>query len=206
MSCWARQIVRSLISFYGNLILFNRMFPLGETAARCRLLGVTFIVACTAIVSVTLAAAQRANPKPTLVAGSKVNLASITEANWIQGKGPASFEFGKVYMFECWATWCGPCIELIPHVNELHDKYYDKGLRVYGIACWEKEKAKVEKFVQEKGAGMSYPVAYAGEGSSFETNWLTAAGVEAIPYAFIVEEISQRFASKITNFFCSLII
>ena len=39
--------------------------------------------------------------------------------------------------------------------------------------------------VKAKGEGMSYPVAYT-HGSAFETDWLTAAGVESIPHAFVV--------------------
>ena len=33
---------------------------------------------------------------------------------------------GKVVVLEFWATWCGPCVAAIPHLNELSDKYKDK--------------------------------------------------------------------------------
>ena len=32
---------------------------------------------------------------------------------------------GKVVVLEFWATWCGPCIAAIPHLNELSDHYRD---------------------------------------------------------------------------------
>lgn len=91
-------------------------------------------------------------------------------------------------MFECWATWCGPCIAAIPHVNELHKKYYEKGLRVFGINVFEDGLDKVAGFVKSKGEGMAYPVAYTGKGSPFEKEWLIPAGVRGIPHAFIVKE------------------
>lgn len=132
--------------------------------------------------------AQQAAPEPTLKPGSEMNLEPLAAAKWIQGEAPKSFETGKVYVFECWATWCGPCLAAIPHVNELHKKYYDKGLRVYGMNVWEDGFEKVEKFVKGKGEGMSYPVAYTGKGSAFETEWLTKAGVKGIPHAFVVKD------------------
>ncbi len=134
------------------------------------------------------AMAQQAAPEPTLKPGSEVKIEAVTSAKWIQGEPLKAFEPGKVYMFECWATWCGPCIAAIPHVNELHKKYFDKGLRIYGMNVWEDGEDKVDKFVKDKGDGMSYPVAYTGKGSAFENDWLKAAGVRGIPHAFIVKD------------------
>lgn len=140
----------------------------------------------TMLLATVPALAQQAAPAPTLVPGSAVKLEAVTAAKWIQGEPPKAFEPGKVYMFECWATWCGPCVAAIPHVNELHKKYHDKGLRVYGMNVLEDGVEKVENFLKGKGDGMSYPVAYTGEGSAFEKDWLVAAGVRGIPRALIV--------------------
>ncbi len=32
----------------------------------------------------------------------------------------------KVVVLEFWATWCEPCVENIPHINELAEKFKDK--------------------------------------------------------------------------------
>ena len=165
---------------------------------RC-LCGMTFILAATLLVSVS--AAQETKTEAKLVPGSDVSLSAIKAANWIQGEGPTAFEPGKVYVFECWATWCPPCIALIPHVNELHKKYHDKGLRVHGMS-WENETEKVKKFVKGRGEGMSYPIGIAVEGSPFEKEFLTAAGVESIPHAFVVKDGKLLFgtdASRLTD-------
>ena len=166
------------------------------------------MVICSAMVWSTTAVAQQTKSEPTLVSGAEVNLAAVKNADWIQGEGPVSFEPGKVYVFECWATWCGPCVALIPHVNELHEKYYDQGLRVHGMSSWEDDKEKVEKFVNAKGKGMSYPVAFTN-GSAFQTEWLEAAGVESIPHAFVVrngELLLQTEASRLTDSLIELIL
>ncbi len=172
-----------------------------------RLAGVSFVLACMVLASAPAFAKEstsKTEPKPTLVPGSKVSLPATAAADWIQGKGPRSFEPGKVYIFECWATWCGPCIGMIPHVNELHKKYYDKGLRIYGMSVWEKDedKNKVKNFVKKKGDEMSYPIAIASEGSAFEKEWLTASGAESIPHAFIVRNgklLASTEASRLTD-------
>ncbi|MES2569532.1 MAG: TlpA disulfide reductase family protein, partial [Verrucomicrobiota bacterium] len=109
------------------------------------------------------------------------------KAEWIQGTAPTAWEPDKVYVLECWATWCGPCIAAIPHVDALYDKYQARGLRVIGMDVFEEGKEKVVTFVQKKGDGMSYPVAYAGKSGAFENEWLKPAGVNAIPHAFIVK-------------------
>jgi thiol-disulfide isomerase/thioredoxin len=121
-------------------------------------------------------------------AGDAVTPDSLAKAEWITGAAPAAWEPGKLYILECWATWCGPCIAAIPHVDELYDKYQEKGLRVIGMNVSEDAKDKVAGFVKNKGEGMSYPVAYVGKGGDFENTWLKPAGVRGIPHAFVVKD------------------
>jgi len=138
----------------------------------------------------------------TLIAGSEVSLSPVMQADWIKGEAPESFEPGKVYIFECWSTRCGPCIAMIPHVNELHKKYYDKGLRIYGMSVYESNKQECMDFVKEKGDGMSYPVAFTGPGGPFEVEWMKPAGARGIPHAFIVKDgelLASTLASRLTN-------
>ena len=169
-----------------------------------RLRGLSFMVACMVMALATTAFAQKTKTGPTLVPGSDVNLDAITGLDWVQGEGPVTFEPGKVYVFECWATWCGPCVALIPHVNELHKKYYDRGLRVHGMNSWEEGRQKTVDFVKKKGDGMSYPVAYTS-GSAFETEWLNAAGVESIPHAFVVRNGKLLLATEAVRLTDSLV-
>ena len=138
----------------------------------------------------------------TLVAGSEVSLSSVIQAEWIQGEAPKSFEPGKVYIFECWSTKCGPCIGMIPHVNELHNKYYDQGLRIYGMSVYENDKDECVKFVKDQGDGMSYPVAFTGKNGPFELEWMKPAGARGIPHAFIVRNgklLASTLASRLTD-------
>lgn len=118
---------------------------------------------------------------------------ALAQGKYVQGEPVKSFEKGKVYVVEMWATWCGPCIAAIPHVNELQQKYADKGLVVIGQNVWERDPSKVEPFVKDMGAKMAYRVAMddvsAGDdaGKMAET-WMKAAGRNGIPCSFIVDK------------------
>lgn len=113
-------------------------------------------------------------------------------AKWVQGEPVNEFAPGKAYIVEFWATWCGPCRVSIPHLNELHGKFKDKGLIVIGQDCWENDEKLVEPFVKKMGEKMTYRVALddksADKKGAMAVNWMQAAGQEGIPTAFIVNK------------------
>src|SRR6478752_36331 len=37
-------------------------------------------------------------------------------------------------LIEAWATWCGPCLQSIPHLNQLKERYGARGLQIVGIS------------------------------------------------------------------------
>ena len=51
---------------------------------------------------------------------------------------------GKVVVLEFWATWCGPCVANIPHLNELADKFAGK---VRFIAIDDESTVTVKRFL-----------------------------------------------------------
>ena len=57
---------------------------------------------------------------------------------------------GKVVVLNFWATWCPPCIEEIPSLNQLQDHYADKGLEVVAVSVDEDPDAYHNFLTQNK--------------------------------------------------------
>lgn len=115
-------------------------------------------------------------------------------AKWVKGKPVEKFEPGKTYVVEFWATWCGPCIQTIPHLTELAKKHKD--IPFAGVSVWENQpddtstdyQDKVVKFVKEMGAKMDYSVAYDDPTGIMAKTWMQAAGQEGIPASFVIND------------------
>lgn len=68
---------------------------------------------------------------------------------------------GKVILLAFWETWCSPCLESIPKIKQLVNKYSPDAFEVWGIASDEKTFPKVPAVV--KRTGINYPVYYGTE-------------------------------------------
>ncbi|MFG0252805.1 MAG: peroxiredoxin family protein [Phycisphaerales bacterium JB038] len=44
---------------------------------------------------------------------------------------------GNMVVMDFWATWCHPCTEAMPHMQQLHEDYKDRHVSVVGINVWE---------------------------------------------------------------------
>src|SRR6201999_200289 len=106
-------------------------------------------------------------------------------ASWAQGDPVKEFEPGKMYVVEFWATWCGPCRASIPHLNELYQKFKDKGVVVIGQDVWEQEENGVAPFIKKMGTNMTYRVALDDKSNdtkgAMAATWMEAAGRNGIP-------------------------
>ena len=117
--------------------------------------------------------------------GGEMNTYPAVE--WIKGDPITQFEKDKIYIVELWATWCVPCVAAMPHLNDLNKKFGDK-ISMVGQDVMEDDKAKVVKFVKDKGDALTYRMAFAGgAGSDFDKKWIQPAGVSGIPQTFVIQ-------------------
>ncbi len=123
-------------------------------------------------------------PTPTLKAGDKAP--AFKPDKWLQGAEVKAFEPGKVYVVEFWATWCRPCIAVMPHLADLADEYKSQGLTVIGFDSRAYDRRELaEGFVETRGPKLGYTFAWADTDDT-HTAWMTAAGQAGIPCSFVV--------------------
>jgi thiol-disulfide isomerase/thioredoxin len=53
----------------------------------------------------------------------------------LKGAPVASFTSGHTYVVEFWATWCGPCVVMMPHLGDIQEELGSKGVRVIGFTA-----------------------------------------------------------------------
>ncbi len=95
---------------------------------------------------------------------------------------------GKVVLLTFWATWCGPCREEMPHLENLHRKFAENGLVVLGLN--DEPADRTRKFLQE--AGITFPNLHSVDGQEFRLY-----AIDAIPTSLIVDrrgQIHKRFS------------
>jgi len=99
----------------------------------------------------------------------------------LEGKTVAMKDLSnKVVIVDFWATWCGPCREEIPHLNELYSELKGKGLEIVGISMDTDGTDGVKDFARE--FRIQYPIVMGDEkvAESF-------GGIIGLPTTFIID-------------------
>ena len=107
----------------------------------------------------------------------------------LEGKTVAMKDLAnKVVIVDFWATWCGPCREEIPHLNELYSELKGKGLEIVGISMDTDGTDGVKDFARE--FRIQYPIVMGDEkvAESF-------GGIIGLPTTFIIDR-NGKIAKK----------
>lgn len=104
--------------------------------------------------------------------GDSLSLASLT---------------GKVVLLDWWYEGCKPCLEAMPHLQELQDKYGSQGLQVVGINPVNSISANTQPFLQNRG--IRYPALYSNETDPYLPEKYDVEGI--YPSMYILDQEGQ---------------
>lgn len=75
----------------------------------------------------------------------QVKSPQISISEWVGAQPPTIS--GKTLVLEFWATWCGGCIEAMPHINAMAERFGSDNILFISINAYDK-RGKIEKFLE----------------------------------------------------------
>jgi thiol-disulfide isomerase/thioredoxin len=94
---------------------------------------------------------------------------------------------GKVVLVNLWATWCGPCINEMPHLNEMQEKYRDQGFEVIGLDSDDESKEDIEAFAAKQK--LNYPLGWAD--GAMMSEFVKLSKLAGIPQSILINRDGQ---------------
>lgn len=119
---------------------------------------------------------------------STLSLEGLPEV-WLQGAPVKEWEKDKVYIFEFWATWCGPCLAAMPHMEQLHQAFKDNPrMQIIGVNVMDRKTPEaLKEFIKNRPTPLNYTMAVDVDGKKTREKWLEPLKVNGIPHAFAVK-------------------
>lgn len=96
---------------------------------------------------------------------------------------------GEVVYLDFWASWCGPCRQSFPFMNELHARYKDQGLRILAVNV-DETRADAQRFLDRFPA--DFQIIY-----DHQAALPPLYGVEGMPTAYYIDHRGQIQHEKI---------
>ena len=119
-----------------------------------------------AVASLGAAALDRGAPAPPFALAGKDGAVQLAQFR------------GKVVYVDFWASWCGPCRQSFPWMNEMQARYGAKGLQVIGVNL-DAKAADAHQFLAENPA--QFLIAFDAAGTTPR-----AYGIKGMPSSVLV--------------------
>lgn len=87
---------------------------------------------------------------------------------------------GEVVLLDIWGLWCQPCLLSLPKVQQLHEKFKDKGLTVIAVHGWGGNFEKISEFIEKN----KYSFAVGVDGGKTVRDY----GIVGIPAYYLIDK------------------
>ena len=101
---------------------------------------------------------------------------------------------GKVVILNAWASWCGPCKEEAPYLEQVWRRNRDRGVVVLGLDAKD-FRADARRFAERYD--LTFPLVYDGPGDAID-----GFGITGFPETFVIDRegrVVRAFAGAVNG-------
>jgi len=101
----------------------------------------------------------------------------------------AELKKNEYVLLEFWASWCGPCIDEVPHLKKAYEEFNDKGFEIFSFSVDDERKLWVEASKQ-----INPPWISVSDLKALDSPTAVKYGVQIVPRNFLLNKTGEVIA------------
>jgi DsbE subfamily thiol:disulfide oxidoreductase len=155
-------------------------------------LRIILCVLCILCSEIIFSGCKKEDKHPAVNIGSDAPMFALTDLN----KNTVSLGDykGKKVILNFWATWCPPCVNEMPLLQEVYNNRKGEGIEVIGIN-YNEDYERVKKFISEKGVAFTILI-------DSDLKVSMDYGVIGLPVTFFIDRdgiIKEKFKGELNK-------